>query len=71
MSSVKVIIALAAGWRFTPPPRVLAIEAAKPFFLHIHAGTAEPNSAPIDFSTFFRTSRTCCFSSGGNWRLLA
>jgi copper transport protein len=34
------ILALAAGWRFTPPPRVLAIEAAKPFFLHIHAGTA-------------------------------
>jgi copper transport protein len=34
------ILALAAGWRFTPPPRVLAIEAAKPFFLHIHGGTA-------------------------------
>ncbi|MGE0500126.1 MAG: copper resistance protein CopC [Rhizobiaceae bacterium] len=35
-----VILALAAGWRFTPPPRVLAIEAAKPAFTHIHIGTA-------------------------------
>ncbi|MDF1598619.1 copper resistance protein CopC [Mesorhizobium sp. YIM 152430] len=33
---VLVIIAVAAGWRFTPPPRALAIAAAQPALVHIH-----------------------------------
>lgn len=40
--SVEVLIVLAvfgvaAGWRFTPPPRALAIAAAQPASVHIHA----------------------------------
>lgn len=33
---VLVILAIAAGWRFTPPPRALAIAAAQPASVHIH-----------------------------------
>lgn len=33
---VLIILALAAGWRFTPPPRALAIAAAQPVSIHIH-----------------------------------
>lgn len=33
---VLAIFAVAAGWRFTPPPRALAIAAAQPASLHIH-----------------------------------
>ncbi len=35
-----MIFGIAAAWRFTPPPRVLAIEAAKPARLHIHTSKA-------------------------------
>ncbi|GLQ82358.1 copper resistance protein C [Mesorhizobium huakuii] len=40
--AVEMLIALAifgvaAGWRFTPPPRALAIAAAQPVSVHIHA----------------------------------
>lgn len=37
---VLVIIAVAAGWRFTPPPRALAMAAAQPALVHIHAADA-------------------------------
>lgn len=34
---VLAIFGVAAGWRFTPPPRALAIAAAEPALAHIHA----------------------------------
>ncbi|TPM26396.1 copper resistance protein CopC [Mesorhizobium sp. B2-3-5] len=34
---VLAIFGVAAGWRFTPPPRALAIAAAQPVSIHIHA----------------------------------
>ncbi|TPM31870.1 copper resistance CopC/CopD family protein [Mesorhizobium sp. B2-3-4] len=34
---VLAIFGIAAGWRFTPPPRALAIAAAQPASVHIHA----------------------------------
>lgn len=34
------ILGLVAGFRFTPPPRVLAIEAAAPAAIHIHTADA-------------------------------
>lgn len=37
---IIAILALAAGWRFTPPPRALAIAAAKPVSIHIHEEAA-------------------------------
>jgi copper transport protein len=33
---VLAIFGVAAGWRFTPPPRAMAIAAAQPASLHIH-----------------------------------
>lgn len=33
---VLAIFGVAAGWRFTPPPRALAIAAAQPASIHIH-----------------------------------
>ncbi|MER8389547.1 copper resistance protein CopC [Mesorhizobium sp. M1428] len=33
---VLTIFGVAAGWRFTPPPRALAIAAAQPASVHIH-----------------------------------
>ncbi|MGQ2907028.1 MAG: copper resistance CopC/CopD family protein [Aliihoeflea sp.] len=37
---VLVILAIAAGWRFTPPPRALALAAAQPASVHIHTAEA-------------------------------
>ncbi|MDX0537438.1 copper resistance protein CopC [Sinorhizobium medicae] len=37
---VLLIFAVAACWRFTPPPRALAAAAAQPATVHIHAGKA-------------------------------
>lgn len=37
---VLVVLGTAALWRFTPPPRALAIAAAQPATLHIHAEKA-------------------------------
>ncbi|QKD01838.1 copper resistance CopC/CopD family protein [Mesorhizobium loti] len=37
MLIVLAIFGIAAGWRFTPPPRALAIAAAQPVSVHIHA----------------------------------
>ena len=37
MLIVLAIFCVAAGWRFTPPPRALAIAAAQPVSVHIHA----------------------------------
>lgn len=37
---VLAIFAVAAGWRFTPPPRSLAEAAAAPAFVHIHGEKA-------------------------------
>jgi copper transport protein len=34
---VLAIFGVAAGWRFTPPPRALAIATAQPASIHIHA----------------------------------
>ncbi|MER8573642.1 copper resistance CopC/CopD family protein [Mesorhizobium sp. M1338] len=34
---VLAIFGVAAGWRFTPPPRALAIAAAQPASVHVHA----------------------------------
>ncbi|TKB15591.1 MAG: copper resistance protein CopC [Mesorhizobium sp.] len=33
---VLAVFGVAAGWRFTPPPRALAIAAAQPVSIHIH-----------------------------------
>jgi len=33
---VLAVFGVAAGWRFTPPPRALAIAAAQPVSVHIH-----------------------------------
>ncbi|MEO3385007.1 CopD family protein [Mesorhizobium sp. CAU 1741] len=35
-----LIFGIAAGWRFTPPPRALAIAAAQPESIHIHTEDA-------------------------------
>lgn len=51
MVLVVAILGLAAGWRFTPPPRTLSAVAAMPAHSHIHAGnvmadvTITPGSA--------------------------
>jgi len=37
---VLAIFGIAAGWRFTPPPRSLAIAAAQPAEMHIHTTKA-------------------------------
>lgn len=37
---VLAILGVAAGWRFTPPPRALAIAAAQPASVHIHTPKA-------------------------------
>lgn len=37
---VLVILGIAAGWRFTPPPRALASAAAQPATVHIHTAKA-------------------------------
>lgn len=37
---VGLILLLVAGWRFTPPPRVLAEVAAQPAHVHIHTADA-------------------------------
>lgn len=36
MLIVLAIFGAAAGWRFTPPPRALAIAAAQPVSIHVH-----------------------------------
>nr|WP_269931877.1 copper resistance protein CopC [Aminobacter sp. HY435] len=38
--AVAAILAVVAGFRFTPPPRILAIEAAEPAAIHIHTAEA-------------------------------
>ncbi|MGN6142744.1 MAG: copper resistance D family protein, partial [Mesorhizobium sp.] len=59
---VVAIFGIAAGWRFTPPPRALAIAAAEPAAMHIHTekamadvsvipGHAGPVSASITIMT--------------------
>ncbi|RWO04582.1 MAG: copper resistance protein CopC [Mesorhizobium sp.] len=40
MLIVLAISGVAAGWRFTPPPRALAIAAAQPASVHIHTPKA-------------------------------
>ena len=37
---VLCILAVVAGWRFTPPPRVLAAAVAAPLSIHIHTDRA-------------------------------
>lgn len=37
---VVTVFAIASGWRFTPPPRSIAIAAAQPASLHIHTAKA-------------------------------
>lgn len=37
MLIVLAIFGVADGWRFTPPPRALAIAAAQPVSIHVHA----------------------------------
>ncbi|MDC7264415.1 copper resistance protein CopC [Shinella sp. HY16] len=37
---VLAILAVAATWRFTPPPRALAVVAAQPVSVHIHSDKA-------------------------------
>lgn len=59
---VVLIFGVAAAWRFTPPPRALAIAAAQPAIVHIHTaaamayvqlspGRAGPAAASIDLMT--------------------
>ena len=40
MLLVVAVFGIAAGWRFTPPPRALAIAAAQPAAIHIHTEKA-------------------------------
>jgi copper transport protein len=37
---VMAILAVVAGWRFTPPPRALAAAGQAPLAIHIHTETA-------------------------------
>ena len=37
---VAAVFGVAAGWRFTPPPRALAIAAAQPASIHVHTDKA-------------------------------
>ncbi|GLR52901.1 copper resistance protein C [Shinella yambaruensis] len=37
---VLAVLAVAAAWRFTPPPRALALAAAQPASIHIHSDKA-------------------------------
>jgi copper transport protein len=39
-ATVVCILAVVAGWRFTPPPRVLATSVAAPLSIHIHTEKA-------------------------------
>lgn len=59
---IALILGAAAVWRFTPPPRVLAIEAAMPASVHIHAekamadlSVAPGKAGPVDVSIFVMT----------------
>ena len=59
---VIAILAVAATWRFTPPPRALAIAAAQPASTHIHTEkamaeiTVTPGHAgPVDVSVILMT----------------
>ena len=40
LALVAAILGVVAAWRFTPPPRALAIAAAQPAFVHIHTAEA-------------------------------
>ena len=60
---VLAIFAVAAAWRFTPPPRALAIAAAEPASVHIHSDkamaevTVTPGHAgPVDVSAVILTA---------------
>jgi copper transport protein len=50
---VVIVLGLVAAWRFTPPPRALAIAAERPALIHIHTAAAmadvtfEPGRAGI------------------------
>ena len=57
MLLVVAIFGVAAGWRFTPPPRALAIAAAQPALVHIHTleamaeiGIAPGRAGPVGVS---------------------
>lgn len=59
---IVLILGVAAVWRFTPPPRVLAVEAAMPASVHIHAekamadlSIAPGRAGPVDVSIFVMT----------------
>ncbi|MER9563759.1 MULTISPECIES: copper resistance CopC/CopD family protein [unclassified Mesorhizobium] len=59
---VVVIFGVAAGWRFTPPPRALAIAAAQPASVHIHTlqamadlSIAPGHAGPVAASIFIMT----------------
>lgn len=76
------IIGTAAVWRFTPPPRVLAIEATKPAKQHVHTervmadltvtpGRAGPTSVDIilrspDFAPFAAKEVTLVLANPGS-----
>ena len=60
LAAALLVVALAMGWRFTPPPRALA--AAEPLHIHLHdpramvditfiPGRAGPNEAAIVLQT--------------------
>jgi copper transport protein len=40
LATIALVLGLVAAWRFTPPPRALAIAAAQPAFVHIHTAQA-------------------------------
>lgn len=59
---VIAILAIVAGWRFTPPPRALAIAAAQPAETHIHTSRAMADltiapgrSGPVSVSAIMMT----------------
>lgn len=56
---VVMIFGVAAGWRFTPPPRAIAAAAAQPVSTHLHSDkvmatvTVSPGHAgPVEISAF-------------------
>ena len=51
------ILAVVAGWRFTPPPRALAAAVAAPLAIHIHTDNADVSGA--GFAGQGRRRRLC------------
>jgi copper transport protein len=58
-----VIFGVVAGWRFTPPPRALAVAAAQPASVHIH-GTKAIADISVEPGRVGRTTVSALIRSG-------